>query len=973
MPAVRKVCLLIASLSVLLAPTLGLCQLNTNAPWPMFHHDLRHTGKTPNFGTQIGKLKWRVKTAGPVTSSPVIDENGIIYVGSADNNIYAINGETGGIEWKYKTGGPINHSSPAIDIDGTVYIGSYDGYLYAFNTATIDPDNSSTWVYKWRFLTDGPGAIASSPAIAPDGSVLFGCADGKVYAVNPNGTLKWKNDIGMIMTSSPAIDIANSQVYIGTTVPPVFYTLDLQTGAVVWSYDLLCGGVYSSPAIASNRSIIFSNFTTYYSANTCMNSMKFQIYNFSPTGSISEDMTETAPNWKLDLKNDIYTTPAILEDNTFFVGSGSVFYRINQDGQIYFAQSIDGQRIESSAAIDGAKFIYVGTNGGRFYCLNADRPEPQTTIVWQYPPKDQPALAASILSSPAIGNDARHSIYVGGSDNSVYAFYDGIRISGKVKLVEDVGDAIQKTPLSAVKITLMGENLTEEKITLTDPDGFYEFAGLENGTYTIIPERQGYIFNPETLSVTIKDQDINTANFEAFSGFTISGTIRDKNGQPMSGVSIAIDGLKSSEETTLTDGAGFYKFTGLGFDTFTITPFYEGYGFTPPFQEVTIASTDTDKNKPDINFTGSPGFQISGKVSDIDGQGLQGVTITMAGGPQNISLQTQTNQDGAYSFVELQSGTYTITPSFGSYHFNPLSKTITIAFASVFNVDFVAAIGANISGYVLEGSTPLKDVTVNLINSTTKQIVQTANTDTTGFYVFLGVLDGSYEVKPLFAGYGFDPAAASVIIRNTDITNVNFRAVKGLYITGSVSNLLNMPLKDVTLELTNSACNSSCTANTNASGYYSFTGLEPDIYTVTVSTPGYLSFPSSRVVDLASEGKDNINFKMYPTCPMVLMNIPFYGGKGTIVNIFGINFGLTEPSESLVADFNGTTVPAGVYFGTSDVSTWVKAEVLFWSPVKILVKAPPANGFGIARVWVVNDKGCIYVNPALTNFFFYGF
>jgi outer membrane protein assembly factor BamB len=973
MPAVRKVCLLIASLSVLLAPALGLCQLNTNAPWPMFHHDLRHTGKTPSFGTQIGKLKWRVVTAGPVTSSPAIDENGIIYVGSADNNIYAINGETGVIEWKYKTGGPINHSSPAIDIDGTVYIGSYDGYLYAFNTATIDPDNSSTWVYKWRFLTDGPGAIASSPAIAPDGSVIFGCADGKVYAVNPNGTLKWKNDIGMIMTSSSAIDTANSQVYIGTTVPPVFYTLDLQTGAVVWSYDLLCGGVYSSAAIASNRSVIFSNFTTYYSANTCLNSMKFQIYNFSPTGGITPDITETAPNWKLDLKNDIYTTPAILEDNNFFVGSGSVFYRINQDGQIYFAQSIDGQRIESSAAIDGAKFIYVGTNGGRFYCLNADRPEPQTTIVWQYPPNDQPALAASILSSPAIGNDARHSIYVGGSDNSVYAFYDGIRISGTVKLVEDVGVAIQKTPLPAVKITLTGENLAEEKITFTDPDGFYEFAGLENGTYKILPERQGYIFNPETLSVTVKDQDINNANFEAFSGFTISGTIRDKNGQPMSGVSIAIDGLKSSEETTLTDGTGFYKFTGLGFDTFTITPFYEGYGFTPPFQEVTIASTDTDKNKPDINFTGSLGFQISGKVSDIDGQGLQGVTITMTGGPQNISLQTQTNQDGAYSFVELQSGTYTITPSLGSYDFNPVSKTITIASASVFNVDFVAAIGANISGYVLEGSTPLKDVTVNLITATTKQIVQTANTDTTGFYVFLGVLDGSYEVKPLFAGYGFDPAGASVIIRNTDVTDVNFRAVKGLYITGTVSNLLNMPLKDVTLELTNSACNSSCTANTNASGYYSFLGLEPDIYTVTVSTPGYLSFPSSQVVDLASEGKDNINFKMYPTCPMVLVNIPFYGGKGTIVNIFGINFGMTEPSESLVADFNGTTVPAGVYFGTSDVSTWVKAEVLFWSPVKILVKAPAASGFGIARVWVINDKGCIYVNPALTNFFVYGF
>ena len=101
-------------------------------------------------------------------------------MGSADNNIYAINGETGVIEWKYQTGGAINFSSPAIDINGTVYIGSYDGYLYAFDTQTINPDDGSTWLPKWKFQTRG--AIKSSPAIAPDGTIIFGCADGNVYA-----------------------------------------------------------------------------------------------------------------------------------------------------------------------------------------------------------------------------------------------------------------------------------------------------------------------------------------------------------------------------------------------------------------------------------------------------------------------------------------------------------------------------------------------------------------------------------------------------------------------------------------------------------------------------------------------------------------------------------------------------------------------------------------------------------------------
>jgi hypothetical protein len=474
----------------------------------------------------------------------------------------------------------------------------------------------------------------------------------------------------------------------------------------------------------------------------------------------------------------------------------------------------------------------------------------------------------------------------------------------------------------------------------------------------------------------VKDQDIDNANFEAFGGISLSGTVTDKNGQAMSGITVTISGLNQEPETTQTDGTGFYEFTGLGFNTYTVTPFYAGYSFTPSFQEVNIAATDADKNKRNINFVATLGYQIMGKVTDLSGVGLPGITITLRGGLQNDALQTQTDNNGIYSFIELENGSYTITPLFGDYSFNPPDLTITIADEGVFNADFTAAIGASISGYVLEGTTPLKGVTVDLIrtnNNAAEEVIQSVQTNDSGFYILIGVADGSYSVRPRYQGYGFNPSTALVVIRNADITEVNFRATQGLYISGTVTNFMYMPLKDVTLELTDSAGGSAGTTTTDASGYYSFLGLQPDIYTVTNSTPGYLSIPASRVVDIAAAGTDRVNFKMYPTCPVVLLNIPFNGGEGTIVNIFGFNFGFTEPPANLVVDFDGTSVPAGVYFGTADVSTWAKAEVLFWSPVKILVSAPATTGVGIARVWVINDKGCIYVNPPLTNFFIYTF
>ncbi|RKX51936.1 MAG: hypothetical protein DRP50_08090 [Thermotoga sp.] len=40
--------------------------------------------------------------------------------------------QPGTLKWKYKTGDEV-FSSPAIGVDGTIYVGSFDDYLYAIN------------------------------------------------------------------------------------------------------------------------------------------------------------------------------------------------------------------------------------------------------------------------------------------------------------------------------------------------------------------------------------------------------------------------------------------------------------------------------------------------------------------------------------------------------------------------------------------------------------------------------------------------------------------------------------------------------------------------------------------------------------------------------------------------------------------------------------------------------------------------
>jgi len=56
--------------------------------------------------------------------------NGVVYVGSLNHKVYALNARTGTKLWSFTTGGELD-SSPAV-ANGLVYVGSRDGKVYAF-------------------------------------------------------------------------------------------------------------------------------------------------------------------------------------------------------------------------------------------------------------------------------------------------------------------------------------------------------------------------------------------------------------------------------------------------------------------------------------------------------------------------------------------------------------------------------------------------------------------------------------------------------------------------------------------------------------------------------------------------------------------------------------------------------------------------------------------------------------------------
>ena len=143
---------------------------------------------------------WGRRTGGPVSCSPTVVD-GVAYIGSDDDNVYAL-GMSGNQLWSYTTGGGVD-SSPAV-ANGVVYVGSLDNNVYALD--------ASTGTLLWRYATGG--GVDSSPAVA-NGVVYVGSADKNLYALNAStGVLLFSYKTGGPVYSSPAV--ANGMVYIGS-------------------------------------------------------------------------------------------------------------------------------------------------------------------------------------------------------------------------------------------------------------------------------------------------------------------------------------------------------------------------------------------------------------------------------------------------------------------------------------------------------------------------------------------------------------------------------------------------------------------------------------------------------------------------------------------------------------------------------------------------------------------------------------
>lgn len=161
------------------------------------------------------------QTKGKIVSSPTV-VNGVVYIGSFDKKLYALDAATGTLKWDYETKG-VFVASPVVD-GNTVYAVSFDKHVYALNATNGE--------LLWSF-TAGNGFWATP--VVHNGQVYAPCLDGKVYVLKAgDGSRVTDINVGGPVSSSPVI--VGNNLILATQESKGSATV--KKGAAIWAIDL---------------------------------------------------------------------------------------------------------------------------------------------------------------------------------------------------------------------------------------------------------------------------------------------------------------------------------------------------------------------------------------------------------------------------------------------------------------------------------------------------------------------------------------------------------------------------------------------------------------------------------------------------------------------------------------------------------------------------------------------------------------
>lgn len=179
--------------------------------------------------------EWTYNAGDRVVASPAVVGD-VVYAGSDNGNIFALNSTSGALLWTYTTGGPVR-SSPAVLADGSVIAGSYDGAVYHVSAAGALLGKVQT------------GMSVYAPVSVANGTAFVGSMDKHLYAITIDGfSVKWRVQATNVVNSGTAVSADGSTAYF-MDYSGIVHAASVADGSVVWTASTGSNGAGGSSPV----------------------------------------------------------------------------------------------------------------------------------------------------------------------------------------------------------------------------------------------------------------------------------------------------------------------------------------------------------------------------------------------------------------------------------------------------------------------------------------------------------------------------------------------------------------------------------------------------------------------------------------------------------------------------------------------------------------------------------------------------
>lgn len=341
--------------------------------WPFFRGNPNSTGVSDSKLPEKPELLWKKEVKGGCfNGTPAIDE-GVVYIGDLDGELYALDLNTGEEKWKVET--ETGFKAP-IGVRGEkVYAGDYDGVFHCYSKQ----EGKELWTFN------SEAEIDSSPNFYKN-LVLFGSQNGTLYALDAEkGAEAWKYEIKDQIQCSPTV-VENRCFLAGCD--QVFHVLDLdKQGEKIGGIEIKAPSG-NTPAVKGD----FAYFGTMAGVVYCVDWRKVESkwtfadpdngegYSGSPAVGkylyiagkhkvlSAIDLSTGKEKWKFVAKAKSESSPVIVGDRIYAPFYDGRLYALDVESGEKKWQYELGSRLSGSPAVADGKLV-IATEGGAVFCF----------------------------------------------------------------------------------------------------------------------------------------------------------------------------------------------------------------------------------------------------------------------------------------------------------------------------------------------------------------------------------------------------------------------------------------------------------------------------------------------------------------------------------------------------------------------------------------------------------------------------